>query len=186
MAFVVSFINNIKTILIAKLIENRMIRIMTGANCVNIVRLHHQQVFLHLRNANCKTSDWIRLMAVDATEFDRLTIQPDDTINNGNLTNADAIADYLIWRSQHKCIKIWCLSSPKFGCRQRKHYLHRVCAVVGRLCCAGTHKHMIWCVQICTDRKQISIDVQTHLHICLISPELCMNKVVVNAPFRAF
>ena len=186
MAFVVSFINDIKTILIAKLIENRVIRIMTGANCVNIVRLHHQQIFFHLRNTDCKAGEWIGLMAIDTTEFNRLTIQPDDTINNGNLTNADAIADYLIWRSQHKCIKIWCFSSPKFGRRQRKHYLHRVCAVIRRLCCAGTHKHMAWCVQICTDRKQISIDVQTHLHICSIRPELCMNKVVVNAPFRAF
>lgn len=92
-------------------------------------------------------------MAVDATEFDRLTIQPDDTINNGNLTNADAIADHLIWRPQNKCIKIWRFSRPKFGGGQRKHYLQRVCAVAGRLCCTGTHKRMIWCVQICTDRK---------------------------------
>ena len=153
MAFVVSLINDIKTILIAELIENRMIRIMTGTDRVNVVCFHHQQVFFHLRNTNCKAGDWIRLMAVDATEFDRLTIKPDDTINNGNLTNADAIADRLIWRPQNKCIKIWRFSRPKFGGGQRKHYLQRVCAVAGRLCCARTHKHMIWCVQICTDRK---------------------------------
>lgn len=60
------------------------------------------------------------------------------------------------------CIKIWCFSSPKFGRRQRKHYLHRVCAVVRRLCCAGTHKHMAWCVQICTDRTQTGGCFQWH------------------------
>ena len=70
----VSLGNHIDTILIAEFVPAWIIRIVAGADCVDIQALHNLDVLNHALHAQYVTSVWVNLMTVGTLDKHRLTI----------------------------------------------------------------------------------------------------------------
>ena len=64
MAFIIRFAYYVETIFVTKLIEIRCIGIMTGADRIEVMLLHHFHVLFHLFNTDHWTCDRIGVMSV--------------------------------------------------------------------------------------------------------------------------
>ena len=73
--FVIGLIDDIETILVTELIENRRIGIVAGTNSIHVMLLHQEQILLHLFHRNGKTSNRIGVVTVDAAEANGLIVQ---------------------------------------------------------------------------------------------------------------
>ena len=102
----VRLVNHQKTIFVTKLVKNRRVRIMTRADCIEIMLLHQCQIQFHLIKTDYWTCHRVGIMPVHAAEFDGLPIQKYTLLLDINLAYPHRIRDGLPLRHQHKLIQI--------------------------------------------------------------------------------
>ncbi len=73
----VGLVHHIEPVLVTQVIPARIVGIVTGAHGVDVVALHQQDVFHHTAVRHGITVVGIHLVAVDATDHDRLAVQQD-------------------------------------------------------------------------------------------------------------
>ena len=104
MALVVGFINDKEAVLVAELIEVRHIRVMAGADGIEVVLFNHEQVFFRLLKANGISRDGVGFVAVHTVELDGLAVDINLIVGNVNLADAHTIRNGLAGCVQHKGI----------------------------------------------------------------------------------
>ena len=103
-ALVVGLVNDKEAVLIAELIEVRHIRVMAGADGIEVVLFDHEQVFFRLLKANGVARDRVGFVAVYTAELDGLAVDINLIVGNMNLTDAHTIRNSLAGSVQHKGI----------------------------------------------------------------------------------
>ena len=70
----VRFLHNIQSQLVAQIQKCLVRRIVRGANCADIVLLHHEEIASHILHGDTAAGILIPVMAVDTLEFQRLSV----------------------------------------------------------------------------------------------------------------
>ena len=73
-AFLISLSNNVESILVAKVVPNRVVRIVTSTHSIDIQPFHQFNVLKHTLTCHNITTVWVHLMTVSSLEENRLTI----------------------------------------------------------------------------------------------------------------
>lgn len=89
MTLIICFIDHEKSVFITHLIKHRCIRIVAGADCIDIMPLHQLQILLHLIYADGKSCYRIGIMAVHTAELHRCPIDIDDAVLDMDLSDSD-------------------------------------------------------------------------------------------------
>ena len=117
MAFVVSFVDDIKSQPVIQFIKMRCIWIMAGTDSIYIMFLHEPQIFHDLFLADDKSRHRITVMAIDAAELHLLSVDIQYISFYVNLPEADVIGDHLPGISPrsliHHCVQVWLLGVPE-------------------------------------------------------------------------
>ena len=95
MRFHVVFVDDIKTQLIANRIERAAVGIVRGANGIDVVALHGQQVAANLILRNGSTAFGAEIVAVRTLEHDALAVEVHDGVLQFEPAEADALANDL-------------------------------------------------------------------------------------------
>ena len=114
MRFDICFIDHIEPQFITHRIELRCIRIMRCPYGIDIVQLHKLQVTAHPGSVRIIPGIRIAVVPVDAKDLDVFSIELQDTIFNGYLTESDLLPDDLTVRFYFQPIEIRILGRPKF------------------------------------------------------------------------
>ena len=93
--FQVRLINDIDTILIAEVIQIRMIRIMRSTDCVNVVPLHVPDIRHHLIFRYGTAMVTAELMTVHTIEHDALAVNLHQTVLHLKCTESEALCNNL-------------------------------------------------------------------------------------------
>ena len=111
--FVVGLINDEETVLIAKLVEIGNIRIVAGADRIEIVSLDHFKITLRLGKTNGIPGDGVGLMAIDAVKFDGQAVDKHLIVRNTNFPQTNAVGDGLTGCFQNNGVKVRLLCVPE-------------------------------------------------------------------------
>ena len=93
MAFVVSFVDDHKAVLVAELVEHGSVGIVAGANCIEVVFLDHPQIPLHVLDADHRAGYGIGVVPVDTPELDGAAVEEHHVVLNVDGPEADAVGD---------------------------------------------------------------------------------------------
>ncbi len=128
--FQVRFIKNINTVLIAKIVHVRIIRIMGSTQSVNVKLLHEEHIAFHHFAANRMTIIRIDFMTVHTAQNHRLAVHQE--LGNAlgvflqfHLLKANAVTFNLysltrsILQSKHEGIEVRSFGSPQLNARNR-------------------------------------------------------------------
>ena len=113
MCFNVSFINNHESVLVTQLIEIRSIWIMATSNGIEVMLFHHCKICHKLFHADCKTCNRIRIMTINTSKLDILSVEIDNLINNLDCSETYILNDCFIFSFKNQCVKIWIFCIPK-------------------------------------------------------------------------
>ena len=120
MTLLVSLSHYIETILIAKVVPTRVVRIVTGTNGVDVQTLHDHDVLNHASLAHVITSIWVYLMTVGTLDEYWLPVDQELLVLDFHRTEAHLYLHELVWRilssildrRNHKRIEIRGLGRP--------------------------------------------------------------------------
>ena len=113
MDFYVGFVDDIETVFVTQLIKLRCIRIMAGADSIEIVLFHQAHIFADMFQRNSRTYIRITVMTVGSAETDFLTVQVYNGIFNADLTETDALTDGFTVSGQRQCIQVRMFCIPE-------------------------------------------------------------------------
>ena len=184
-AFVVSFVNNKEAVLVAELIEQRRVGIMTGTDGGHIVLPHDQKIPLHMFQRHGGTQNGVGIMAVHATELNGNTVDVDHIVDDLDLADTDTVGDNFVFSLQHQGIQIGCFGIPEDGILYgHADDLGVVCIAVQVNWCSGGD-----CVALGVAEGRGTGDCtvpvgQTHGHFSGFSANDGVDKIVHNAIFR--
>ena len=114
-ALMVCLVNDHKAVLVAELIEHGGVGIVSGANGIEVVLLHHFQIPLQMLQGGHRTGDGVRIMPVHATELDGVSVQVNLVILNADFPEPPTINNNFIGGFQNECVQVWLLRIPKGG-----------------------------------------------------------------------
>ena len=112
-ALIICLIYHVEAMSVTELIELRCIWIMAGPDGIYIVLFHQKQIFFHLAGTDNKSCDRVTVVAVDAMEFNILSIDINYPVLHGNVTQPQTVFYDFPLRFQHQAVKIRCLSIPE-------------------------------------------------------------------------
>ena len=117
MALDVGFSRDIDTILIAKVIPARVVRVVAGTVGIDIELLHALDILNHAFHAHTVTTVWVEFMAVNSLDEHRLTIDEQLSVLDFHFSESNFLPDYLshlvsFFMSDEQLIKMWSLSRP--------------------------------------------------------------------------
>ena len=110
---------HIHAVLVAHLIEIRIVRIVTGANGIDVQLLHQKDVALGLLAAHRTSVLGAEVMTVDAMEDDALAVDGQSAIGtNGNLADAYLASTHIedlvaLTERDHQVVEVRFLSTPQ-------------------------------------------------------------------------
>ena len=108
----IRLVNHHKSIFIAHLIKIWCIWIMAGTNSIKVMLLHQHQILFNLPDIDYKSCLRIRIMAVDATEFNLFSIEINNLVPNFNRPKTNPIHNHFIRHCQNNLIQIRILCIP--------------------------------------------------------------------------
>ena len=109
----VGFVDDIETIFVTQLIKLRCVRIMAGADSIEIVLLHQAHIFADMLQCNSRTHIRITVVTVGSAETDFLTVQVYNGIPDADFTETDALTDGFVVSGQRQCIQVWMFCIPE-------------------------------------------------------------------------
>ena len=185
MAFVISFVNDKETVLITQLVEHGGVRIVTGADSIEVVLLDHSQIPLHVLNADDGAGYGIGVMTVDATEFNGVSIQENQVVLDADIPKADSISDDFIRSFQQQGVQVRLLRVPEDGVLDREHCLMGVSTAVKSL--DGTSAHGLFCCiqQFDLSGNELAVVGKTNTNGRLLFIQQRGDKVIPDTAFRA-
>ena len=80
-----NIVNNINTVFIAQIKENRVGRIMRSTNTVDIVLLENSYILFHILNGHNIACFWICVVMIYTKEFDVFIVESENIADLGNL-----------------------------------------------------------------------------------------------------
>ena len=118
-AFLISLSNNVESILVAKVVPDRVVWIVTSAYSIDIQLLHQLNILNHTLTCHNVTTIRVHLMTVSTLEENRLTINQYLRILDFNLTETNlewnclnSLASLGILYMNIEIIEIRCLCCP--------------------------------------------------------------------------
>ena len=115
MALVVRFVDDVEAVQVAELVEDGGIRIVAGADRIDVVLLHQLHVRLHLLDADGIAGHRIGIVTVDAAELDGLAVEIHHAVADGDLADTHTVSDDLIRGFQHHRVEVGILRIPQMG-----------------------------------------------------------------------
>ena len=99
--------------MVTKSIELCIIRIVAGANCIEVVFLDHPQIPLHVLDADHRAGYGIGVVPVDTPELDGAAVQEHHVVLDVDLPQADAVGDDLVGSLDEQGVQVGLLCIPK-------------------------------------------------------------------------
>ena len=90
----ISLIDHIQSVTVTQLIQERVIRIMAGADGIDIVPLHGNDVLFRLLEGHCTAVQRTEIMAVRTLEYDPLPVQVHHTVFHLKAPEAYRLTDH--------------------------------------------------------------------------------------------
>ena len=113
MAFIVRFVDHIQTQFVTELVEIRGVRIVAGADGVEVVFLDHEQVLQHLFRGIHGARHGVGFVAVNAAKLDRRSVQQQNAVPDTDAAEAHALPDDFMLRVNHQGIQVRRLRVPE-------------------------------------------------------------------------
>ena len=114
-ALVVRLGHDVEAVLVAELVEARVIGVVGGAHRVDVVLLHEPQVALHMGEVDGGPGDGVGVVAVDAAQGGGPPVEPHDDAVGADLAQADAVGDGLIGCDEGEGVEVGVLGGPWVG-----------------------------------------------------------------------
>ena len=185
MTFVISFVNDEKSVLITQLVEHGSIRIVAGADGIEVVLLDHSQIPLHVLDADDGAGYGIGVMTVDTAEFDGVSIQENHVVLDVNLPEADAISDDFIRGFQKQGVQVGLFGIPESGVLNREDCLMGVSTAFKSLDRTGTYGLFCCIQQLDLGGNKLTVIGKPDADSGSLFIQQCCGKVIPNAAFGA-
>ena len=119
MALVVGLGHDVEAVLVAQLVEARIVGVVGAAHRVDVVLLHQPQVALHVGEVDDRTSERVGVVPVDPAQGDGTSVDPDDDARDPDLTQPHPVSDDLVRCGDHQGVEVGVLGAPQM------RFLHR-------------------------------------------------------------
>ena len=112
-ALVVSLGHHVEAETVVQVVEVRRVRVMAGADRVDVVLLHQREVAHELLLADDRAGHRVAVVPVDAVELDRLAVDLDHIAIHADLADADERGDDLVRGGVHDGVQVRRLGGPQ-------------------------------------------------------------------------
>ena len=119
-ALIIRLVDHIEAKLVAELVKLRGVRVMAGADRIDVMLLHHLEILLHLTQADHKAGDRIAVVAVYTAELDFRSIDQYDSVLYFDLPDSKAVCDDLLAALVYHRVKIRLFRIPQNRTLYRK------------------------------------------------------------------
>ena len=113
----VGLVADVEAVFVAQFQKTRVVRVMAGTDHVDVVLFHDHKVADHVVHRRCVSEDRVAVVAVDALAFDLLAVDVQHIVSDGQLLEADLLADMLRAAGEKQGIQPWLLIVPENGRR---------------------------------------------------------------------
>ncbi|KAI6752355.1 hypothetical protein HG530_013724 [Fusarium avenaceum] len=120
--FQISFRHNPETILVTKIEDSGVVRLMGAAKSVYVVLLHDKQVSLGKLQRHRAAEKWVVLVTVDSPEADAFSVDHHEAILKLDLSETEPLLNLVEYSlgvfglERQLChVEIWCLCCPLLG-----------------------------------------------------------------------
>ncbi|MFM1944245.1 MAG: hypothetical protein RI897_3227 [Verrucomicrobiota bacterium] len=92
-AFDIGFIDEVESVGVAEVVPFRVVGVVTGADCVDVVALHEEDVLEHGGTGDRVAGVGVHFVAVDAADNDGLAVEKELGVFDGDVAEADGGGD---------------------------------------------------------------------------------------------
>ena len=140
MAFNVRFVNHVNTVLVAKIVHHRIVRVVRHTESVNVETLHENHIFFHAVICDCTSVIRVEFVAVNTVELHRHAVHEqtrsaifflDFNLSKANLVtfNLDNLARAIL-EHKHSRVEVRGFGRPTLRRRKREIEMHALFATV--------------------------------------------------------
>ncbi len=121
MSFEVGFCKDVKTVLVADLVESRIVGVVRGADGVDVVTLHQDDVLKHGVGGEGASEVAVEFMAVHAAEHDDFAVDEEVSVFEFDFTETDLEGDDLgdgsfgVLEGEEERVEVRCFRGPLQG-----------------------------------------------------------------------
>ena len=109
----VGLVDDQEAIGVAELVKLRGVGVVAGADGVDVVLLHQDQIPLHVRTGDRGAGDRVGVVAVDAPELDGRAVEIDPVVRDVDLPQTHPVGDGLPRRLQHQGVEVRVFRAPE-------------------------------------------------------------------------
>ena len=117
---VIRFVHKINAVLVAKPGEARIVRVMAGADGVDVVALEDHQILDHVCKRHGRTKLGVAVVAIDAARLHLFAVDQQHAFFDRDIPEANEQADMLCATLQMQAIQMRCFVTPKQRCVRAK------------------------------------------------------------------
>ena len=115
MGFKVAFVDHIKTVSVAELVEKRSVRIMGCPYGINVKLLHLDKVHFHMSHIRIISCIRVAVVSVGASELCMTVVDLENAVLYRDISQSHFLTYKLISRSDEKFVKIRSFGRPEYG-----------------------------------------------------------------------
>ena len=115
MSFVVGLVANEESELVAKGVESGIVRVVAGADHIEVVSLENVKVFKHMIGGSSGAEDGMAVVAVCTVNLYLLTVDVYDSVLDLNGAETDVLNDVFITALDNEGVKLGILVAPESG-----------------------------------------------------------------------
>ena len=116
MSLDIAFVNDVEAVLVAKLVEDGIVRIVGGADAVDVMLFHHNEVGRHILERDGVAVLRVGIVTVDALELDGRAVDEELALAaDGNAAEADLLFDVFFARLDDEGVEVGRFRGPELG-----------------------------------------------------------------------
>ncbi len=135
----VSLRHHEQTVLVAQLVEARVVRVVGGAHRVEVVLLHQHDVALHPVHADGAALEMVVVVTVHPVQLEIAAVDVEEAVLDLDLAHPDPLRDHLqqlplsVVEGEHQLIEVGILGAPQMGVGQIQREAAITLAVDGEM-----------------------------------------------------
>ena len=114
-ALVIGLGHDVEAVLVAQLVEARVVGVVGAAHRVDVVLLHQAQVPQHVLQVDDGAGGGIGVVPVDTAQGDGPAVEADDGVTHLDLADAHPVGDDLVGRGDDQGVEVRILGAPQVG-----------------------------------------------------------------------
>ena len=114
-ALVVGLGHDVEAVLVAQLVEARVVGVVGAAHRVDVVLLHQAQIPQHVLQVDDGPGSRVGVVPVDAAQGDGPAVEADDGVAHLDLADTHPVDDDLVGRGDDQGVEVGVLGAPQVG-----------------------------------------------------------------------